>query len=174
MSELVQALYKVTVPLLRETAELSCQGAYPGRKSLKALFLTQLKSKKNKEKDSAMGLTLPCNYGIKIGMWFSPTTQGMIKDIIPSTYLGSGQGRIMGKFFLLLARPLPQQWLHLQPWRLHERQNHSLKFIQQGLAFIQPVQVQQLMDQHSRLRSLNLLHANPCGPGHIYYFVVAR
>lgn len=115
MSELVQALYKVTVPLLRETAELSCQGAYPGRKSLKALFLTQLKSEKNKEKDSAMGLTLPCNYGIKIGMWFSPTTQGMIKDIIPSTYLGSGQGRIMGKFFLLLARPLPQQWLHLQP-----------------------------------------------------------
>lgn len=62
-----------------------------------------------------MDLILPCNYGTKIGMWFSPTTQWLIKDIIPSTYFGSGQGRIMGKLLLLLAKSLPQQWLHLQP-----------------------------------------------------------
>ena len=36
-----------------------------------------------------LGLTTSCNYGIRIAMSFSPTSQRLIKDVTLSTYSGS-------------------------------------------------------------------------------------
>lgn len=56
-----------------------------------------------------MDLTVYYNYVIKIRMRFSPTTQKQTKDVTPSPYSGSDQGKSKRGLLLNLARPLPQQ-----------------------------------------------------------------
>lgn len=80
-------------------------------------------------------------------MLFSLAGWRLIKDVTPSTYSGSDQGRATWDLCLNLVRPLPQQWLRLQslaPASGREPQPGG----QPGKAFIQPAWGQQPMERH--------------------------
>jgi len=80
-----------------------------GDNSKRPIFLLQLKRKENKDKeDSATDLTVSCNYGIKIAVFFSPACQRLIKDVTPSTYSGSDQRRATRDLHPKSVRLLPQ------------------------------------------------------------------